>query len=201
MFPQCWRFQFCLVRKYAGHMFYQVILPGRACCTDSQGSLPGWCWISLIRGSGLPEAVCSVSILFSKTFHTPFWCERKKTTPQSPVLEMSEVVIDKSADSSGACLLQFSPSRCGGTLKCAMFTFPQGESVAFAPTPSSWRKGKFVPFCGGWSPTRRTFNLSNGHIVCLPKEVGGCVPVPCMDPTWTMVSWPSLRPWMMVPQA
>ena len=62
-------------------------------------------------------------------------------------------------------------------------------------------RGKIVPFCGGWSPRRRTFNLSIGHIICLPEERRGCVPVPCMDSTWNMVSWPSLNPWMMAPQA
>ena len=101
----------------------------------------------------------------------------------------------------GCLVFQFFHSRCGGILKCAMFTFPWGESLLlFLLTPFPGGKGILSLFYGGWFPTRRTFNLSNGHTICLHEEGGGCDPVACRDQTYAMVSWTSLRPWMMALQ-
>ena len=165
--PQCWRFHFCLVRKCAGHLSFQLILPGRACCTDSQVCVPGWCCTDLVRGPGclLCEGFVpwNLSCLFGGV-------RGKKTTPRSPAPEMSDVVIDQSADSDGACLLHFSPRGPGGTWKCAMFRFPQAVFAALALPPSSWRNGRCVPFCGCWPPTRRTFNRANADPLCLSQR-------------------------------
>ena len=105
---------------------------------------------------------------------------------------MSDVVIDKSADSNGACLLQFSPNRHGGTLKCAMFRFPQEESLPLLlspPTPVG-NGGLYLsvvagPLQGEHSTWPRSSNLP------VPEEGGSCDPVPFMDPTWTsFLAWP-----------
>ena len=91
----------------------------------------------------------------------------RKTTLQSSALEMSEVMFDKSAEYNGAWILQFSPSRHWGTLKCGMFRFPQEVLDTLALKSSSYRKWRFLLFCGCWPPARRTFNLFNGHPICL----------------------------------
>ena len=83
---------------------------------------------------------------------------------------MRDVVTDQSADSDGACLLQFSPRGPGGTQKCAMFRFPQAVFAAPALPASSWRNGRCVPFCGCWPPTRRTFNRANADPLFLSQR-------------------------------
>ena len=155
MFPQYWRFQFfflfvCLfVSFFYQEMCLSPIFPGDPPRKVLLHRFPvvSACVVLHHTFSG---GHAHYKLFPKSILHFGGWVER--TTPWPLALESSDVVIDKSADSNGSYLLQFSPSGPGRTLKWPMFKFLQTVFAALPMAPFAWMKGSFLPFCGFWAP-------------------------------------------------
>ena len=190
MFPQCWSFS----SVWSGIVWVNIVPgdpPRKGLLDRFSGVSP---WVVLHRPCQGARITVSCFALWAfcslKPFMPLFWVSGEKTAPWSPVLKMSDVMIGKSADSNGAYLLQFSPRVPEGTLNCAMFRFPQSLFCSCCH-PIFLEEKEICPSLSMLASCMENVQpVQCWHTLSVLDEAGGCNALPCMDPTWTAVTWP-----------